>query len=287
MGNVREIHPREPGDSVLLGDGRRQCLTHVGFLVTGRTARARFVSRRVYAVAFEYQLGFALPARRPLQIGIALCRTAHDFTDDERDVLNFLRPHLVQAYRSVQILSEQRAALASIAIALDVHGRGVVLVSEDDRLFSEEGPALAILSKHFGPTAPGNTLPNVVTSWLAEERLADRLGQPLVHQHDGRRLFLRFVKGGGDGPDVILLDERSAEQDRTVLRELGLTPREADVLWWSMQGLSVDDLARQLGASDRTIRKHLENVYRKLGVSTRAAATAQAMDALHWNVDAS
>jgi DNA-binding CsgD family transcriptional regulator len=56
----------------------------------------------------------------------------------------------------------------------------------------------------------------------------------------------------------------------------GLTAREADVLGLVALGGSNRDVAASLGISDRTVQKHLENAFRKLGVSTRSAAAARA-----------
>jgi DNA-binding CsgD family transcriptional regulator len=54
----------------------------------------------------------------------------------------------------------------------------------------------------------------------------------------------------------------------------GLTPREAEVLAALAEGATPHQIARELHISPRTVHKHLEHVYRKLGVSHRGAATA-------------
>ena len=56
----------------------------------------------------------------------------------------------------------------------------------------------------------------------------------------------------------------------------GLTTREADVVGLVALGGSNRDVAARLGVSDRTVQKHLERAFRKLGVSTRSAAAARA-----------
>ena len=57
---------------------------------------------------------------------------------------------------------------------------------------------------------------------------------------------------------------------------LGLTRREAELLVLLGQGTNPGDAARQLGVSSETVRTHTRNIYRKLGVSDRAAAVAVA-----------
>jgi len=55
----------------------------------------------------------------------------------------------------------------------------------------------------------------------------------------------------------------------------GLTPREIDVIEWVAKGKTNRDIAEILDMSPRTVNKHLEHIYAKLGVETRTAAVAQ------------
>jgi DNA-binding NarL/FixJ family response regulator len=66
----------------------------------------------------------------------------------------------------------------------------------------------------------------------------------------------------------------------TPLESLGLTPREAEVLLWVTQGKSNADTANILGASESTVRKHLEHIYPKLGIESRGAASLIAIETL-------
>lgn len=64
------------------------------------------------------------------------------------------------------------------------------------------------------------------------------------------------------------------------LEEAALTPREREVLTWVARGKTNRDIADILGMSHRTVNKHLEHIFEKLGVETRAAAAALASPAL-------
>ena len=55
----------------------------------------------------------------------------------------------------------------------------------------------------------------------------------------------------------------------------GLTSREREVLAWVAQGKTNREIARILWITPSTVRKHLENTYRKLGVTNRVAAVAR------------
>jgi len=61
----------------------------------------------------------------------------------------------------------------------------------------------------------------------------------------------------------------------------GLTEREAEILGWVARGKTNHEIAELLVVSPHTVRKHLENVYAKLGVHTRTAAVASAFAALN------
>ena len=71
-----------------------------------------------------------------------------------------------------------------------------------------------------------------------------------------------------------------AEPQPEMLQSLGLTPREAEVLFWVCQGKSNPEICSILEMKLFTVKKHLENVYVKLGVENRTAASAIALEKL-------
>lgn len=66
----------------------------------------------------------------------------------------------------------------------------------------------------------------------------------------------------------------------TPLEQLGLTPREAEVLLWVAQGKSNSDIAIILRMAEATVKTHLGHVFEKLGVESRTAATLRAVEIL-------
>jgi DNA-binding NarL/FixJ family response regulator len=64
------------------------------------------------------------------------------------------------------------------------------------------------------------------------------------------------------------------------LQALGLTPREAEVLFWVAQGKTNPEIAVILDCRPRTVKKHLEHIFPKLGVETRTSATRTALETL-------
>ena len=81
----------------------------------------------------------------------------------------------------------------------------------------------------------------------------------------------------GMGESMWLLNVQSAgDASASRLATASLTPRETEVLSWIAKGKTNRDVADILGLSPRTVNKHLEHVFEKLGVETRAAAAALA-----------
>jgi DNA-binding NarL/FixJ family response regulator len=62
------------------------------------------------------------------------------------------------------------------------------------------------------------------------------------------------------------------------LEQLGLTPREAEVLFWVARGKTNDEIATVLGIGLTTVKKHLESTFVKLGVENRTTAAAMALE---------
>ena len=65
-----------------------------------------------------------------------------------------------------------------------------------------------------------------------------------------------------------------------VEKALGVSPREAEVLLWVAQGKSNAEIASILGAAEGTIKRHLSNIFDKLGLDSRHAAAVRVLDVL-------
>jgi DNA-binding CsgD family transcriptional regulator len=92
---------------------------------------------------------------------------------------------------------------------------------------------------------------------------------------------LRLQYMGKLGPNEFLLrvaKESGADLPQEFSKDLGLTTREGEVLAWLSKGKTNRDIAQILGLSPRTVDKHLEQIYSKLGVENRTAAAAIAVN---------
>jgi DNA-binding NarL/FixJ family response regulator len=125
----------------------------------------------------------------------------------------------------------------------------------------------------------------------AEKRLATaienfdtaafRLPRGSTLQAGGNLLTFTFLSRTGGDEFLYRLTETGGGQEEACLRQyLSLTTREAEVLIWIGRGKSNRDISEILGISPRTVNKHLEQIFTKLGVENRASAAALAVGAL-------
>jgi DNA-binding response OmpR family regulator/DNA-binding CsgD family transcriptional regulator len=125
----------------------------------------------------------------------------------------------------------------------------------------------------------------------AEKRLADFCADfsaatfvlPASHVIDanGRQLSFSLLSRTGPNEYLYRLTDSGGGQEEAFIRQyLSLTTREAEVLIWIARGKSNRDISDILGISPRTVNKHLEQIFTKLGVENRASAAALAVGAL-------
>ncbi len=138
--------------------------------------------------------------------------------------------------------------------------RAVVLADANSRIVFATRLAADLLHKHF----PG------LNSHLPASLEAG--GTPLIVR--------RFAERDCNDLQMLVLEERGSPPGPAALMALGLTAREAEVLYWIAQGKSNPDIATILEANVRTVHKHVEHIFQKLGVETRNAAMLAALEIL-------
>jgi len=154
--------------------------------------------------------------------------------------------------------------------AVDVAGFGVLLMDAQGRV-AWRSPQAAVWLKTVDDELPEGRLPEPVYAALEGE--PDQVLVTLT----GVYLSVRNMGRVGIGETMLLLEHRSANTAApSRLASAALTPRETEVLSWLAKGKTNRDIGDILGMSHRTVNKHLEHVFEKLGVETRAAAAALA-----------
>jgi len=152
--------------------------------------------------------------------------------------------------------------------AVDVAGMGVVFVDTRGRIAWRSPQAALWLHALEVPPAPG-LLPGSLEAALAPGAVIS------VGTSTGMRLSVRNLGAAALG-ETMLLFAVQREGPAARLADAALTPRETEVLSWLAKGKTNRDIGEILGTSPRTVNKHLEHIFEKLGVETRAAAAALA-----------
>lgn len=193
---------------------------------------------------------------------------------DLTELLARVRAHMAQG-RTVQ------ASMAS----LDATGRMMMATDgQGSMLWCTPRAEQAI-----GGIAPGwrrgdGTLPPEIRNGVARLLARpDGVGSSLrIEQREGSgAVELVVIARYRENEVLIRLNELNPEQDVAKLRDRQqLTQREAEVLLWVSYGKSSSDISDVLEISPRTVQKHLERIYEKLGVETRSAAAAIAIRAI-------
>jgi len=192
--------------------------------------------------------------------------------------------YVVKPVRVAEVLARlathvRNARVARLAReATDIAGKGVVLLDGQGRIAWQSPVAQAALS-----------------GWHDDERgarlqAACDAGENRLQMGDGGALHLRVLGAAGLNETMVLVERMAASTAAAVTRDgpamqlrladAALTPRETEVLSWLAKGKTNRDIADILGMSPRTVNKHLEHVFEKLGVETRAAAAALATRAM-------
>ncbi len=177
------------------------------------------------------------------------------------EILARIRVHLASA----------RAAQSARA-ALDTTGRTLFAVDRDGTVLWGTPQAARLLG---GFTEPGASLslPPQGAAWL--RGCLAGTGAPTLTLGDRAGTAHTFSFIGGTGDEILLRlsrDGTAAGLER-LRQRLRVTGREAEVLLWLSRGKSSRDIGEILGLSPRTVTKHLEGIYEKLGVENRTAAS--------------
>jgi DNA-binding CsgD family transcriptional regulator len=247
---------------------------------TGETRTLRmsdFISQRalhslelydaVYrCLGVEYQLAFTVPAEGQL-IGLTLSRSSSDFDEREIELMDSARSIILPIYRGIY----DRARLQALLRALENEDEvaGVVILVHSSGLLSPAHPRAEQLLADL--ERDGIAL-ETLRGWVAAQRsMRVRAPESLRLALGEWALEARYVHGPPHALDTIAVRELALDGPQA-LRALGLTGRQSEVLHLLSRGAGNAEIALALSISEHTVRHHLEQIYRRLGVGSRAAA---------------
>jgi len=249
----------------------------------------------MHQIGMEDQMSLVLPVSSEVNntllkkntddIVIALSRPERSFSERDRFVLNLLRPHLFQAYLNAQTLTKIQQE--SIQLNRTMEQLGVIILASDGKIQLKTQRAWELLAQYF-QTHQKNSLPETLQRWV-NYQLSLIAGNedltlaclPLQIEKENNRLIIRLMCDRQHQQYILLLEEqRLSSFSPQLLTAIGLTKREAEVLFWATKDNSTKEIASILSCSDKTIEKHFEHIYEKLEVQTRTAAVVKALELL-------
>ncbi|WP_159585692.1 DNA-binding response regulator [Chelativorans xinjiangense] len=187
----------------------------------------------------------------------------------------------------VELLARMRVHLAnarrarSARQALDSTGRRIVVTDNRGTLLWATPQASELLLKCGVAVEEGGRLPWEVTDWLLSQKPGRT--EPYILSRNGKKVECRIVGGAGGAERLIRLIDREAGTDEERLATaFDLSLRAAEVLLWITHGKSNKEIAEILDLSPRTVNKHLEQIFNKLGVENRTAAATMSVRVL-WD----
>ena len=202
----------------------------------------------------------------------------------DRCILKLLAPHLLkmephslECSQIYQLLQLFQAALAhNSLIGLKPDGQVTFTTQQAEKLIN-----------HYFPAQNLESLPDSLQRWFKHQISNDDRGEiqafytPLHIEQAEKELVIYLIPDTNRKYYLLLLEEQALPSFSVkALELLGLTKREAEILCLIAKDKSNAGIARELDCCEGTVRKHLENLYKKLGVQTRTAAITAALEQL-------
>lgn len=181
-----------------------------------------------------------------------------DFTERDRRKLRALHPYVYALIREARARKRLAGLIRAIEAQDESAAEGLLLFDRRLKIEQASPAGLRMLRTWFGETE--GRLPGLIGDWL----VADPGNELLRIEGDHKTLVI-------DAPAEGALVMREAWK-----LPASLTPREDEILSYIAAGKTTGEVAQLLWVTPATVSKHLEHIYRKLGVSNRTAALAAA-----------
>jgi DNA-binding CsgD family transcriptional regulator len=245
----------------------------------------------------ETQLSFSIPLMGDKVLLFTLSRENRFFSERDRLVLTLLRPHLVNALGNAMEHSRILLERDILQKGSESERKGAIQVQPDGVIKCISPFASTMLSKYFAAAfSEGDVLPCKLLHCFFRETNHSSFRQgkphgisvlkikagwkhckkvergPLKVEGEGKNLTITLLCGVAAGYFHLVLAEVTPPKGHQNLAKYGLSLREKELLLLLSSGLTNVEIAIILKISKRTVEKHLENIFVKLGVGNRASA---------------
>ncbi|OWO95207.1 DNA-binding response regulator [Rhizobium esperanzae] len=226
----------------------------------------------------------ATVAQVPVVFMTGLTETEHVVHALESGGVDYLtKPINIDELRArIRVHLRNARSAQSARVALDAAGRHLLAVKGDGAIQWSTPQATRLVNAAMGSDDGMEIVVRHIAGWMRDRTTAGRDGIISITHAGQPALQLAFL--GSIGPDEYLFRLTAASQrsdDEMLRQRFALTQRESEVLLWIAKGKANRDIGEILGLSARTVNKHLEQIYVKLGVENRASAAVKATHVLH------
>ncbi|MBM7050032.1 MULTISPECIES: response regulator transcription factor [Rhizobium] len=225
-------------------------------------------------------------AQIPVVFMTGLTETEHVVHALESGGVDYLtKPINVDELRArIRVHLRNARSAQSARVALDAAGRHLLAVKGNGSIHWSTPQATRLINAATGSDDGLDLASKHIAAFMLERERLGPARDNIVSISNGGQAALQFAFLGAIGPDEYLFRLTATNQraDDEILRQhFSLTQRESEVLLWIAKGKSNRDIGEILGLSARTVNKHLEQIYVKLGVENRASAAVKAAHVLH------
>jgi DNA-binding response OmpR family regulator/DNA-binding CsgD family transcriptional regulator len=163
---------------------------------------------------------------------------------------------------------------------LDTMHQHVFCINAAGRVLWATPEAQALLDQYQQQTDTEDVeFSNQISSWLPNGQIGHDLALPLSRQN--LVLSVHYFKQNDEDEFLLKIQSPSVEIDPAILEDrLSITYRESEVLLWIAYGKTNREIAEILKMSPRTVNKHLEQMYPKIGADNRTSAASVAIQTL-------
>jgi DNA-binding CsgD family transcriptional regulator len=237
-------------------------------------------------IGINYVMALPLRIDSSTVISVVFNRSRSDFRDGERVLLDAIRPPLAAIYRKLLVCEQAGIRLNFISELAADGGWQMIRVTLSGQIVDASRAAIHMLGRFFPEYVSGRqgNLPAAMLTWFAcsrnwgLERPAIDQRQEFTLVRSGSKLTVHFVPDPDHASAGYLLMKSSQLDIRTEhLMQVPVTEREREVLALVAAGKTNGEIAQLLAISPRTVQKHLEHIFQKLGVETRTAAAVRAL----------
>ena len=171
--------------------------------------------------------------------------------------------------------------LNQVRVALESSGQAVLVVNGNGEIVWQSATASQMLERQAARDNDRSTLSTPEwAAWLRDtaDTSAKKAAQPIRAQRPLGNLTVKLGARYGGNELLLYIEETTQSADSHTLAErFNLTSREAEVLAWACKGKSSRDIAQFLDMSPRTVDKHFEHIFEKLGAQSRTSAVSIAL----------